>query len=238
LSATRVPKLLRLTCRSRENMQGSHAPTAMAFLTELARYRDHIQVYHSVWSASEQANSAYRNPLTGNYQYSRIDVRDTSIMLPSSIDDMLTVVFSGDHKKRFGIQMPVGSFNIHDVPGVATYVADRNIKSYFEPIITTGRNKHNALETPPDEELAGVAPLLVRELCSFRNVHQPTVKVLGSETGAAQLFCSLGMGIDLKDLSDAGVLEDLKVKIQPDGLFAAVHTPLMVYANWEHVTFA
>lgn len=159
-------------------------------------------------------------------------------MLPSSIDDMLTVVFSGDHKKRFGIQMPVGSFNIHDVPGVATYVADRNIKSYFEPIITTGRNKHNALETPPDEELAGVAPLLVRELCSFRNVHQPTVKVLGSETGAAQLFCSLGMGIDLKDLSDAGVLEDLKVKIQPDGLFAAVHTPLMVYANWEHVTFA
>jgi MoaA/NifB/PqqE/SkfB family radical SAM enzyme len=214
--------------------QASKTPTAMAFLAELARYKDHIQVYHSVWSTSDRTNSLYRNPLTGNYQYKQVDVRGTSIMLPSSIDDMLAIVFDGDNRERFGVQMPVGSFNIHDVANVATYVADRNIKSYFEPIITTGRNKHNDLEAPPKEELAGVAPLLVRELCSFRNVHQPTVKVSSSETGEAQLFCSPGMGIDLKDLSDAGVLEPLRIKVQPNGLFTAIHAPLMVYTNFSY----
>jgi hypothetical protein len=232
------PKIVKRLASAIQNnsSQGSQAPTAMAFLTELARYKEHIQVYHSVWSASAQTNSKYRNPLTGDYQYTQISVRGTSITLPSSVDDMLTVVFNGNYRERFGIQMPVGSFNIHDVPGVATFVADRNIKSYFEPIITTGRNQHNALEAPPDEELAGVAPLLVRELCSFRNVHQPTIKVTSSETGEAQLFCSPGMGIDLKDLSNARVLEGLRVKAQLDGLFAAVHAPLMVYANFSYST--
>jgi hypothetical protein len=212
-------------------------PTARALVQELARHRDSIQVYHSLWSPRPEVNEEWRRPLLDGYETEAVDVRGREIVLPSSLLDMMRVVFPEGHRHRLGIEMPVSAVSIEDVPAVATFVHDHGLRSYFEPVITTGRNTKSRLAAPAPESLAGVSSLLVRSLCSFRNIHQPTVKVLPRADGAgATLHVSPGMGVDVADLDRAGLAGSTQIAPRPDGLLAAMHSPLIVYTNYAFIT--
>ena len=80
-----------------------------------------------------------------------------------------------------------------------------------------------------------VSRLLVRTLCGFRNLHQPTIK-FHQHSSASRFVASPGMGVDTADLRSMGVLEPLVVGDDADGFFRAVHSPLMAYANYVHIT--
>lgn len=216
-------------------MMGHPEPTVRAFLDQLVRYRDHIQVYHSVWSTTGNRNEELRKPLTGSFKYVKSRSQDVAFELPSSVYDMLERVFVGDHRERFGLEVPVRAGMTEEVVALAEFVHANQLKSYFEPVITTGRNRHDALEDASEEEQRVLSPLLVRKLCSFRNIHQPTIKVR-ERGGRFGFFTSPGMGIDLDDIARAGMLESTCISDDPDGLFAAIHSPLIVAANFGYVT--
>ncbi|UGY94324.1 radical SAM protein [Streptomyces gobiensis] len=214
---------------------GQPDPTVRALLAELAEYREQVQIYHSLWSPDAARNSAIRRPLTGDYRYVTVDSRGTELSLPSSLIAMIDQIFTGDLRERLGIEMPVSDISVFDLPAVAAYVVDRGLRSYFEPTILTGRNKARDLGEAPPAALAASAPLLVRTLCGFRNVHQPTVKYVEHRAGNG-FAASPGMGVDTSDLWSMGVLGPLMIDEGDDGLFSAVHSPLMAYANYVHIT--
>lgn len=214
---------------------GEPDPTVRALLAELAEYRENVQVYHSLWSPDPVANSEWRRPLTGDYRYVTVDSRGTPLSLPSGLVAMMETIFTGDLRGRLGVEMPVSDISVHDLPAVAAYVVDQGLASYFEPTILTGRNKAGSLGEAPPARLAASAPLLVRTLCGFRNVHQPTVKYV-EHRAASGFAASPGMGVDTADLRSMGVLDPLMVGKDDDGLFSAVHAPLMAYANYVHIT--
>lgn len=210
-------------------------PIAKSFLAELARHRDSIQVYHSIWSTNPRLNSSWRRPGAGDYDYVTVESRGRDLYLPSSIPEMMNSVFPEPYRHRFGLEMPVSHLSYEEIGTVATFVFDNGLRSYFEPAIMTGRNKGGSLEAAPDEELFALSPVLVRSLCSFRNIHQPTVKFLSSEQQHS-FHISPGMGVDLQDLASAGVLGSTNIPALSGGFFAAVHSPLMVHANYAYIT--
>jgi organic radical activating enzyme len=211
------------------------APTARALLAELAEYRESVQIYHSLWSPDAARNSALRRPLSGDYRYVSVDSRGARLELPSGLVTMAEQIFTGDLRERLGVEMPVSDVSVPDLPAVAAYVVDQRLRSYFEPTILTGRNKAGDLGEAPPAALSASAPLLVRTLCGFRNVHQPTVKYVEHRT-AHGFAASPGMGVDTSDLRSMGVLSPLMIGEGEDGLFSAVHAPLMAYANYVHIT--
>jgi organic radical activating enzyme len=210
-------------------------PTVRALLAELAEYREQVEVYHSLWSPDAARNTALRRPLTGDYRYVTVLSRGVELRLPSGLVAMAGQIFTGDLRGRLGIEMPVSDVSIGDLPAVAAYVVDQGLRSYFEPTILTGRNKAGDLGEAPPALLARAARLLVRTLCGFRNVHQPTVKYL-EHRGSGGFVASPGMGVDTADLLSMGVIDPLRIGPGPDGLFSAVHAPLMAYANYVHIT--
>ena len=220
-----------------ERFQGSgeKKPVAKALLFELARHRDAIEVYHSIWSTNAKTNTAWRRPGLDDYDYVTTVVRGKPISVPSSLLDMMEVVFPGEHRANFGVEMPVSHVSAAEVSDVAAFVVDNGMKSYFEPAISTGHNKGESLAAAGDEYRQDLAPLLVRSLCSFRNLHQPTVKLW--HTGTQNTFrISPGMGVDMRDLKLTGVIDAMEVGDHEGGFFAAVHSPLIVHANYAYVT--
>ncbi|WJY43274.1 hypothetical protein QT196_39130 (plasmid) [Streptomyces sp. P9-2B-2] len=214
---------------------GQPDPTVRALLAELAEYREHVEIYHSLWSPDADRNTSLRRPMTGDYRYISVDSRGTTLSLPSGLIAMMEQIFTGDLRARLGIEMPVSDASVSDLPGVAAYVVDQGLRSYFEPTILTGRNKAGDLGEAQPAALAASAPLLVRTLCGFRNIHQPTVKYVEHRI-VNGFTVSPGMGVDTSDLRSMGVLDPLMIGESDDGLFSAVHTPLMAYANYVHIT--
>jgi hypothetical protein len=214
---------------------GERKPVAKALLFELARHRDAIEVYHSIWSTDPKTNTQWRQPRIDDYDYVSVAVRGATISLPSSVLDMMEVVFPGEHRASFGIEMPVSHVSAVDLGEVAAFVVDNGLKSYFEPAISTGHNKGEQLAPVADDYKQAVAPLLVRSLCSFRNLHQPTVK-LWHDGSRSTFRISPGMGVDVRDLERAGIGEALTIDMEDGGFFAAVHSPLIVHANYAFVT--
>lgn len=216
--------------------RGHPRPTVEAFQSELAEYRDHVQIYHSMWSARAAENTRLRRPGVSDYRYTEVSSRGHRLELPSGLIDLMERVFTGEHRGRLGIEMPVSRNSAAEVPAVAAFVVDNGLRSYFEPTIQTGRNKVGDLEPSGGPETAELTPLLVRTLCGFRNVHQPTLKFHSARQDAG-FAASPGMGVDLQDLSSMGVLEPLRIGGGGGhGFFAATHSPLMVYANYAHIT--
>jgi hypothetical protein len=219
----------------RFSADGLPRPTVRALTAELAEYREHVQIYHSIWAADGAVNTAIRRPLDGHYEYVRVNARGTALELPSGLLTMMNEIFTGDLRGRMGIEMPVSNLSVGIAPAVASFAFDHGLRSYLEPTITTGRNKTGQLREAPPDRLKAVSLLLVRTLCGFRNVHQPTIKY--HQHPAGNLFAaSPGMGVDTNDLQSMGVLEPLVVGHSPDSFFRAVHSPLMAYANYVHIT--
>lgn len=215
--------------------RGEAKPVAKALLLELARYRDSIEIYHSMWSTDAQTNTSWRRPRLGDYDYVTVEVRGRPISVPSSLLDMMDVVFPGEHRANLGIEMPVSHVSVSEMSDIAAYVVDNGLKSYFEPAISTGHNKAESLARVSEQERSILAPLMVRSLCSFRNLHQPTVKLW--HTGTHSTFrVSPGMGVDVRDLDKAGVLDAMLVGEGDGGFFAAAHGPLIVHTNYAFVT--
>lgn len=214
--------------------QGSAKPTVTGFLHELARYRDCIQVYHSLWSTDAVANTAWRRPATHDYDYREVSVRGDVVHLPSSILDMMTTVFPGQYRSRFGVEMPVSHISAAGVAPLATFVVDEGIRSYFELPVVTGRNRTMNLQQPVPVDLDRLRPLLSRANCSFRNIHQPTVKVMATPEESLSFYTSPGMGIGFQDLEAAGTLSSCLVS-GGAALFAALHAPLIAHANYGYV---
>ena len=217
-------------------------PTVSAFLQELARHKDHLHIYHSVWSANSEQNTSWRKPRVGDYEYVKVDIRGTPITLPSSVIDLMAI-FSGEHRSRLGIDFPVSESSVVHVPALAAFVADHKLKSYFEPIITTGRARRgriggqtggrctSASLRETQDSWTDVAALMVRSNCSFRFIHQPIVKYKSASEG---FFSTPGTGVDLDDLGSLGVLAS--TNIERGGLFGSFHSPLIVHANYSYVT--
>jgi organic radical activating enzyme len=213
---------------------GDPKPTATALLTELARYADDVEIYHSIWSTDPATNTAYRRPGIDDYDYVVVDSRGTSLALPSSLLWLMREMFTGSRRRSLGIEMPVSDVSAAEIPAMAAFVVDNGLSSYFEPTILTGRNRTGGeLGPAPPDATRELGTLLVRKLCGFRNVHQPTVKYL-SDGAASGFYVSPGMGVDLRDLAGMGVLEPLAVTAD-GGFFAAAHSPLTVYANYVHI---
>lgn len=230
------PSRDRIEARLRRfSADGLPRPTVRALTSELAEYREQIQIYHSIWAADGAANTEIRRPLDGEYDYALVNARDTKIELPSGLLTMMNEIFTGDLRGRLGIEMPVSDLSVSIVPAVAAFTVDHGLRSYFEPTILTGRNKTGQLGEAPPEQLNAVSLLLVRTLCGFRNVHQPTVKYHQHPSGS-RFVASPGMGVDTNDLHSMGVLEPLAVGNTADSFFRAVHAPLMAYANYVHIT--
>ena len=213
---------------------GRPDPTARALIRELAEYRENVQIYHSIWSSSHRQNSTVRRPLIGDYRYVRVRSRDTDLEFPSSLITLMTEIFTDGLRGRLGIEMPVSDIGAPEVPAVAAFVVDNGLRSYFEPTILTGRNRLGDLGVAPSASMAGLYGLLVRTQCGFRNVHQPTIKYLarGSDSTFA---ASPGMGVDTSDLQSMGVLDPLRIGPDAGAFFGAIHSPLMVYANYVHI---
>ncbi len=209
-------------------------PTVRALVHELAEYRENVQIYHSMWSASGRRNSEVRRPQIGDYEYVPVDSRGAVLELPSSLLTFMNEIFTDGLRGRLGIEMPVSDVGAPDVPAVAAFVVDNGLRSYFEPTILTGRNRIGDLGVAPPECLAGLSRLLVRVECGFRNVHQPTVKYVQGGSGGT-FVASPGMGVDTSDLSSMGVLDPLRITPEPGAFFAAAHSPLMAYANYVHI---
>jgi len=222
----------RLTQYMRDEMPDPHV---RALTAELAEYREQVQIYHSIWSVDAEQNTGLRRPTIGDYRYESVESRGYKMALPSSLTRMMREIFTGDLRGRLGVEMPVSDVGVHEVPKVAAFVVDNGLRSYFEPTIFTGRNRLGDLGDAPAPALATVAPLLVRTLCGFRNIHQPTIKYHQTGTGG-QFVASPGMGVDPGDLRSMGVLEPLAIDDRTDAFFAAVHSPLMAYANYVHIT--
>jgi hypothetical protein len=214
---------------------GRPNPTARALLAELAVYREHIQIYHSLWSIDPSVNTGLRGPLLGDYSYVEIDSRGRRLHLPSGLVAMIMEIFTDNLRGRLGIEMPVSEVSGRDLPAVAAFVLDYGLRSYFEPVIVTGRNRAGDLVGAPPAVLAASAPMLVRTLCGFRNIHQPTVKFLEARTGNV-LAASPGMGVDAADLRSMGLLDPLVLDGKQGSLFRAIHNPLMAYAKYVHIT--
>jgi hypothetical protein len=214
---------------------GQPKPTVRAFVAELAEFRENVQIYHSVWSVDGATNTAVRRPIDGDYTYCTVSSRGTDLELPSSLLTMMNEIFTGDMRGRLGLEMPVSDISIGSVPAAAAFVVDNGLRSYFEPTILTGRNKIGDLGEASPERLMEVSRLLVRTLCGFRNVHQPTIKFHQHSSGS-RFVASPGMGVDTADLRSMGVLEPLVVGDDADGFFRAVHSSLMTYANYVHIT--
>lgn len=212
--------------------EGHRKPTARAMLDELAHYRDSVQVYHSIWSARGAVNTAYRRPGIADYDYVTVSSRGRALELPSSLVDMMQHVFTAEHRARLGVEMPVSEVSAEEVPAVAAFVVDNGLRSYFEPTILTGRNRLGDLPPCSPAATKTLAPLLVRKLCGFRNVHQPTVKFHNTR-GA--FYASPGMGVDLHDLESMGVADPLRVGAGQGRFFAAAHRPLMAFANYVYI---
>lgn len=217
--------------RAREN--GQRKPTVTAFLHELARYRDSIQVYHSVWSTDAATNTLWRRPTLEDYEYVEVDARGDRFHLPSSVLDLMETVFVDEYRSRFGIEMPVSEISAGDVLPLATFVVDHGIRSYFEQTVVTGRNQTMSLAAAAPEVLARLHPFMARTNCSFRNIHQPTVKVRPADAGLA-FYASPGMGIGFRDLDRAGALTSCDLG-EGEDLFSALHAPLMAHANYGYV---
>ena len=217
----------------RARKDGERKPVVSAFLQELARYRDSIQVYHSVWSTDAATNTVWRRPTLEDYEYVEVDARGDRFHLPSSVLDLMTDVFVDEHRSRFGIEMPVSEISAGDVLPLATFVVDHGIRSYFEQTVVTGRNQTMSLAAAAPEVLARLHPFMARTNCSFRNIHQPTVKVRPGDAGLA-FYTSPGMGIGFRDLDRAGALPSCDLS-EGDELFAALHAPLMAHANYGYV---
>lgn len=213
--------------------QGIAKPVVTAFLQELTRHRDSIQVYHSLWSADATTNTTWRRPAVDDYDYRAVAVRDSTLHLPSSVLDLMTVVFPAEHRPRFGLEVPVSHVSVAGVAPLATFVVDKGIRSYFELPVATGRNRTMSLQEPPPDELDRLRPLLSRSNCSFRNIHQPTVKV-SSAPESLSFYASPGMGIGAHDLEAAGTLESCQVSGE-GSLFGALHAPLIAHANYGYV---
>ncbi|UVO30149.1 radical SAM protein [Bradyrhizobium arachidis] len=214
---------------------GVSKPTVRAFISQIEDYKDVLQIYHSVWSTSSLDNSSWRNPRTGNYDYREVNLGDHSLELPTSLLDLMAV-FHGNHRSRFGVEFPVSDASVRDVPALAKFVAHEGLRSYFEPVIRTGRARRGRIGgqkswSCENEAVASqnVAKLLARKECSFRFLHQPIAKF---RTGDG-FFASPGTGVDLEDLKSLGVLEKLSVR---DNLFGAIHSPLIVNANYNYTS--
>jgi organic radical activating enzyme len=214
---------------------GRPDPTVRALCAELAHYRESVQVYHSLWSTDGETNTAMRRPVQGAYQYRTVHSRGSTLTLPSSLVTMMDEIFTGSLRSRFGVEMPVSDVGVDQVPAMAAFVVDNQLRSYFEPTIFTGRNRIGDLGEAPPAAVAAMAPLLVRTQCGFRNIHQPTVKY-HHRAPDRTFLASPGMGVDAADLRSMGVLDSLVISGRADGFFAAVHSPLMVYANYVHIT--
>lgn len=212
---------------------GRPDPTVRALLAELAVYREQVQVYHSLWSTDGAANTAVRRPLFGDYRYVTVASRGVPLQLPSGLVAMQDEIFTGDLRSRLGVEMPVSDLSVAQLPALAAYVVDHGLRSYFEPTILTGRNRIGDLGEAPPAATAASASMLVRTLCGFRNIHQPTVKFIEHRAGNA-FVASPGMGVDTADLRSMGVLDPLR--ITGHSFFGAVHAPLMAYANYVHIT--
>lgn len=215
-------------------VRGLPKPTVTAFLQELAHYRDSIQVYHSLWSTDAATNTAWRRPAIDDYDYQVVSVRGDVVHLPSSILDMMTTVFPENYRSRFGLEMPVSHISASGVAPLATFVVDEGIRSYFELPVVTGRNRTMNLQQPASEDLDRLRPLLSRANCSFRNIHQPTVKVMPAPEESLSFYTSPGMGIGFQDLDAAGTLASCLVSGEA-ALFAALHAPLIAHANYGYV---
>lgn len=219
---------------------GERKPTARAFLREIERHKDTLHIYHSIWSARSEANTLWRKPRIDGYDYVTVEGAGGPLQLPSSLFDLMQI-FSGEHRARLGIDFPVSTASVVDVPRMAHFIVQHGLKSYFEPIIVTGRARRGAIGgqagqrcghapvVKPTGIWADVEALLVRSLCSFRFLHQPIVK-FWSDANQRGFYASPGTGVDLKDLSALGVLESTKIGL--GGVFQAMHSPLVVYANY------
>jgi organic radical activating enzyme len=214
---------------------GHPDPTVRALVGELAEYRENVQVYHSIWSSSALRNTEIRRPLIGDYRYQRVDSRGTELEFPSSLLTLMNEVFTDGLRERLGIEMPVSDIGAAEIPAVAAFVVDNGLRSYFEPTISTGRNRVGDLTAAPPASVASLAKLLVRTQCGFRNIHQPTIKYLARGTGST-FVASPGMGVDTADLSSMGVLDPLRIGTDAGAFFGAIHSPLMAYANYVHIT--
>lgn len=228
---------------TQEEARGSRTPIAAAFLRELARHRDHIHIYHSIWSTRAATNTRWRNPRFGDYDYVQVQAREHTLELPSSLIAFMEI-FDGERRERLGIDMPVGEDSAIDIPGMATFVVDNGLKSYFQPALVTGRAKRGLHRDEPvklqrrsdavvQDILKQAAPLLVRSLCSFRFIHQPIVKV-HRDHGELGFYTSPGAAIDVKDLHSLGFLSEMK--ITSGALLNALHAPLVVHANYAYTS--
>ncbi|WP_342733875.1 hypothetical protein [Bradyrhizobium sp. B117] len=214
---------------------GDSKPTVRAFIAQIEEYKDVLQIYHSIWSTSSPNNSSWRNPRTGEYDYREVVLTDHALELPTSLLDLMAV-FKGNHRSRFGIEFPVSDASARDVPALATFVAHEGLRSYFEPVIRTGRARRGRIGgqkswSCESEAVAShdVDKLLARKECSFRFLHQPIAKFRAGDG----FFASPGTGVDLDDLASLGVLEGLSVG---DNLFGAIHSPLIVNANYNYTS--
>jgi organic radical activating enzyme len=216
--------------------RGDAKPTVRAFLDELDRHKDHLHIYHSVWSARADMNTEWRKPRFGDYDYVKVETRGRSVTIPSSLFDFMRI-FSDDYRRRLGIDFPVSDASVVDIPAMASFVVDNSLRSYFEPIILTGRARRgviggqrgNGAVREQEGLWEDVQSLLVRSLCSFRFIHQPIVKFRpGRDNG---FFAVPGTGYDLDNLASIGVLDSVRIK---DGaLFGAIRSPLIVHANYR-----
>lgn len=224
--------------RNIQRFEGKEArPTARAFLEELDRVKDQVQIYHSVWSTSRQQNDEWRNPRF-SYDYDSVTVRGRTFDLPASVLGLMEV-FSGPHRGRLGIESPVGPASRRTVNDLATWVVEHGLRSYFEPVIVTGRARNGMSHLQRPDEVAWLdeaKPFLVRSLCSFRFIHQAVVKVRAAEPEGEkmQFFVMPGTAIDIGDLERLGVLDSLRV--EQGGFFGAHRSGVVVRSNYLHTT--
>ncbi len=205
-------------------------PYRESILNLMKDYANIFQIYHSVWSTNSKTNTKMRSPLYGNYEYQTISLSNgNEIEIPSSVLSIKDIVFANIEKPDYGIQMPVAEFNENEVLNMASFVYDHRLKSYFEPIIITGRNDKEILPSTNIELLKKFAPILVRSSCGFRNIYQPTFKIK-KENSETEFYCSPGMGISIKDLNELNATSN---KISLDGnIFTNIFSSLNIYSNF------
>lgn len=225
--------------RNIQRFEGKVArPTAEAFLQEIERVKDHVQIYHSVWSTSRQHNDEWRNPRFSSYDYESVTLKGRTFELPASLLGLMEV-FKGPHRGRLGIESPVGPASQKTVNDLATWVVAHGLRSYFEPVLTTGRARNGMfhLQRPDaDAWLDEARPFLVRSLCSFRFIHQAVVKVRAAqpEDEAMEFFVMPGTAIDIGDLERLGVLDSLQ--FERGGFFGAHRSGVVVRSNYLFTT--
>ena len=212
---------------------GTSMPRVMSFLEESAEYREHLHIYHSIWSLNPELNDRLRNPRI-KPDYTNINIRGRNVSVPSSLILLMDHIFAGNARSRLGIEMPASEEAGHDAITIAALATDEGLKTYIEPVIETGRNLDFRLHPLPDQYINMISPLMVRKQCGWRNTFQPIFKTHFSASDEYRLFITPGMGINASDLARLGVLDTMHVDLSSEsGLFEALTNPIKVFMDFN-----